>query len=181
MALCYSSHNVPPKKLRGLLEMFDEAFYTEQGTNGGRLKRDCLTSRSMERSVTFTHRPGLDNLLRELTDTFAVRYEKTPTSEELARFEMLQSSIPHALLQNDVVFKYQSRLQALVEPNWLIDTFRRHLEDRDAWLAADKAKMQKIDAGEPITTTRKRNSDQARLDSNVPRMGKILKTDSNGT
>jgi hypothetical protein len=158
--------------------MFDEAFYTDQGTNGGRLKRGCLLGRDVDRLVKFSKRPALNSLVRDLTETFVVRYEKPPTAEELdILYQAQKDPNPSPLITLSTPFQYIKRTEELVQSRWLVDTFRRHLKDREAWPKADKAVLQQIHSGEPNTSSRKRKSDQAKLESNLPRLGKIPKSD----
>jgi hypothetical protein len=158
--------------------MFDEAFHTGQGTSGGRLKRDCLLSRQIPRWVNFKDRPALDQLVKELTDALSVRYEPTPTTEQFRALDTVRKvpGIPEDVLSGMVAFNYQARMDKLASSTWLVGTFRQHLADREVWPKADGAVPQDIDNGD-LVSSRKRKSDQARMESNVPRLGKMLKED----
>jgi hypothetical protein len=89
--------------------------------------------------VKFDHRPQLDELIKELTETFTVCYEKPPSREDFETLKDMQSNnTPLSYLHSNAAFKYQKRLDDLATPSWLVDTFRRHL-DTDPWPLSDKA------------------------------------------
>jgi hypothetical protein len=161
--------------------MFDEAFSTEQGTNGGRLKAYSLTTRQIPQSVTFSDRPALDQLVKELTYTFAVRYEELPTAESFEALAIARNSpsVPESVLLDMVAFKYEVRTNRLASSTWLVNTVRRYLAPREIWPPADKAVPQAVE-GEYVSG-RKRTSDKAGIESNVPSLGKFLKRDDGST
>jgi hypothetical protein len=57
--------------------------------------------------------------------------------------------------------------------SWLTDIFRNHL-DQYNWPKFDKAVPQAVP--NPSTSSRKRNSDQANLESRVPKQSKVVRT-----
>jgi hypothetical protein len=129
--------------------------------------------------VKFKDRPALDQLVKELTDALSVRYEQPPTAEDIELLDEARNSamhIPFKLLSGLVAFRYEERMRKLTSSSWLVDTFRRHLADRAVWPQSDKAVPQVVDSG-GLMSSRKRKSDQARIESNVPRLGKMLKED----
>jgi hypothetical protein len=164
IALRYTAHNLKPRDLSGLLEMFDETFFSDQGVNGGRIKRGHLGTQYIPTVVKFNNRPQLDKLIEELTDVFAVRYEVEPKQEVQERFRILEeTNKPNdPAIADHVVPRYRKRQNDLVDSNWLVGTFRRHLADRGAWPEDDKAVPQVPDPKKPCS---KRTSAEARLDS----------------
>jgi hypothetical protein len=161
--------------------MFDEAFSTEQGTNGGRLKAYSLTTRQIPQSVIFRDRPVLDQLVEELTDTLSVRYEKRPAAESFEALVIARNhpAIPESVISEMVAFKYEVRTNRLASSTWLVNTVRRYLAHREIWPLADKAVPQAVE-GEYVSG-RKRTSDKAGIESNVPSLGKFLKRDDGST
>jgi len=114
---------------------------------GGDLKKGFLLSRDIPRVVKFDRRPQLDALIEELTEAFAVRYEKPPTANQFEVLNQIQSSnVPPSFLEENTAFKYKKHLYDLTAPSWLLDTFRRHL-DIDCWPPSDEARAQLIGIG----------------------------------
>ena len=72
------------------LRVFDEEYEDEEGVKGGDLKRGFLATREIPRVVKFDRRPELDALIEELTETFAVRYEKPPSAEQINQLQRLR-------------------------------------------------------------------------------------------
>jgi hypothetical protein len=72
------------------LRAFDEEYEDEEGVKGGDLKRGFLATREIPRVVKFDRRPELDALIEELTETFAVRYEKPPSAEQINQLQRLR-------------------------------------------------------------------------------------------
>ena len=74
------------------LRVFDEEYEDQEGVKGGDLKRGFLATREIPRVVKFDRRPQLDALVEELTETFAVRYEKPPSADQLQALERAQAA-----------------------------------------------------------------------------------------
>jgi len=126
------------------LRAIDEEYETADGVKGGDLKKDFLLGRDR---FKFDRRPQLDALIRDLTDAFAARYEELLTADQFDALKQMQSSnVPSFFLGENITFKYQKRLNDLVSPSWLVDTFQRSL-DTDPWPPSDKAR------GQPIIST----------------------------
>jgi hypothetical protein len=88
MALCFTNHD---GDLKELLRPFDEAYEARNGVKGGKLKRGSLRDRDIPEQVKFKNRPHLDDLINDLTETFAVRYEPLPSNKKPALFENYMS------------------------------------------------------------------------------------------
>jgi hypothetical protein len=144
--------------------MFLRAFYEEyedEGVKGGDLKREFLVIREIPRVVKFDCRPQLDALVEELTEAFAVRYEKPPSDEDFEMLKEMQSNnAPPSYLYSNATFKYKS---ASMISRWPVDTFRRHL-NMDCWPPSDEARGQPIGTG----SSKKRAREQGKLEMRVP-------------
>src|SRR5882672_859522 len=86
-ALRFTSHTVSGGSTGRLLRAFDEEYEDEEGVKGGDLKRGFLATREIPRVVKFDRRPQLDALIEELTEAFAVRYEKPPSDDHIQGLE----------------------------------------------------------------------------------------------
>ena len=146
------------------MRAFDEEYETAGGIRGGDLKTGFLLGRDIPRTVKFDSRPQLDALIEELTDTFAVRYEKPPTAEDLKALEYAETNAPEYVMTALPTFHYRKRLDNLASPNWLVDTFRHHLSDADSWPLSDKAQAQPIGIG----SGKKRARDEGKLNLRIP-------------
>ena len=147
-ALRFSKHTCLDGDSSIYMRAFDEEYETAGGIRGGDLKAGFLLGRDIPHTVKFDRRPQLDALIKELTDTFAVRYEKPPTAEDLKALEYAsETNVPESVVTNLPAFRYRKRLDNLASPNWLVDTFRHHLSDADSWPLSDKAQAQPIGIG----------------------------------
>ena len=141
-ALRYTNHTISQGDLKGLLRPFDEAYEENDSVKGGKLKKGSLLERDIPERVKFDGRPHLDELIAELTETFAVRYEKKPSEKRIREFERSRDS--GASVVNDIVFIHRERMDSLKRPGWLVETFKRHL-DPGSWPTSDSAVEQSID------------------------------------
>jgi hypothetical protein len=176
-ALRFTKHTISGGGSNRFLRAFDEEYEDEDGLKGGDLKKGFLLGRDIPRVVKFDRRPQLDALIRELTETFAARYEEPPTANQLDVLNQMQSSgVPSSFLEENTAFKYQKRLNDLISPSWLVDTFRRFL-DIDTWPLSDKAR------GQPISTrsSKKRARDDGRLELRIPGMKSQRLSDGSGS
>src|SRR6202050_5681665 len=82
-ALRFTNHTVSVGGTSRFLRAFDEEYEDQDGVKGGDLKRGFLATREIPRVVKFDRRPQLDALIEELTETFAIRYEKPPSAKGL--------------------------------------------------------------------------------------------------
>ena len=64
--------------------------------------------------VKFDRRPQLNALIEELTETFAVHYEKPPTAQQLVVLDQMQSrNVLSSFLDENFAFKYKNHLDNL--------------------------------------------------------------------
>jgi len=89
-ALRFTKHTCSEGDSSMFLRAFDEEYEDEEGVKGGDLKRGFLATREIPRVVKFDRRPELDALIEELTETFAVRYEKPPSAEQINQLQRLR-------------------------------------------------------------------------------------------
>ena len=165
-ALRFTKHTISGGGSNRFLRAFDEEYEDEDGVKGGDLKKGFLLGRDIPRMVKFDRRPQLDALIRELTEAFAVRYEEPPSAEQISQLQRLRDKgLTDDDLGNDsVVLNYTKRVASLKSPDWLVDTFRRHL-NAGSWPPSDKAQGQPIGSG----SGRKRVRDQGKLELRIPR------------
>jgi len=116
-ALWFTKHTIKKGSLKSLLSPFDERYEYGDVVAGGRLKRDSLIQKEIEKSVEFNDRPHLDKLIADLTDVLAVRYEPPPSASYMkpATYE-------------DLLSHRNTRMETLKKRDWLVKTFRRHLD-----------------------------------------------------
>jgi len=170
-ALRYTKHSsisMQPDASARFLRGFDEAYVTKGGVKGGDLKSRFLLGRDISRTIKFDGRPQLDQLIRELTQAFAVRYEEPPLPDEFEELEEMRlSGAPPSSFKYNVVFRYQQRMENLADPDWLVNTFRRHLNTGD-W-PNDKAEGQPLGTGSKT----KRGREQVQLESRIPKSRRL--------
>jgi hypothetical protein len=165
-ALRFTNHTLTGGGTSRFLRPFDEEYEDEEGVKGGDLKRGFLATREIPRVVKFDRLPHLDALIRQLTETFAARYEEPPSADQLQALEQAQAAnIDPSIISGLTAFNYQKRLDDLVAPSWLVDTFRRYL-DADTWPPSDEARGQLIGTG----SNKKRAREQGKLEQRIPRM-----------
>jgi hypothetical protein len=163
-ALHFSKHTCSEGDSSTFLRAFDEECETADGVKGGDLKKGFLLGRDILRVVKFDRCPHLDKLIEELTEAFAVRYKKPPSTKDLQALEDARvSNVPESVMGNLPALSYRKRLDDLAAPSWLVDTFRRHL-DVDPWPLSDKAQGQPIGIG----SSNKRAREQAKLEPRIP-------------
>ena len=80
-ALRFTKHTISNGCSSDFLRAFGEEYENEDGVKGGALKKDFLATREIPRVVKFDRRAELDELIEELTEVFAVCYEKPPSAE----------------------------------------------------------------------------------------------------
>src|SRR5882762_2525073 len=141
-ALRFTNHTISGSGTSRFLRAFDEEYEDEEGVRGGDLKKGFLLDRDIPRVVKFDHQPHLDALIKELTQTLAVRYEEPPSAEQINQLRRLRDKgLTDEELGNDSVLNYEKRMAFLKSPDWLVHTFRRYL-DADPWPLSDKAQGQ---------------------------------------
>jgi hypothetical protein len=145
MALHFTNHTISRRiSLDYILGSFDDAYEVEGGVNGGQYKRWLLLTRDIPHEVKFDDRPQLDKLIEELTDTFAVRYDRPPSAEDISSSEAYHQHLrdigytDEKIAKTSFVFHHARRMASLKSPDWLVKTFRHHLE-AGPWPLSDKA------------------------------------------
>jgi hypothetical protein len=119
-ALRFTKHTCSEGDSSMFLRAFDEEYKDGEGVKGGDLKRGFLATREIPRVVKFDRLPHLDKLIEELTETFAVRYEKPPSDEDFKTLKDMQSNnAPPSYLYSNAAFKYKKCLYDLTAPSWL--------------------------------------------------------------
>ena len=160
VALRFTKHTCSEGDTRTLLSSFDEHSQGEKGVTGGQLKKAYLTSSHIPQTVKFDDRPQLDKLITELTVVFSVRYENPPSAvacrglrDFQAHYDVFKPLIPNlsAIMAKLLASWYQTHLDNLKAPNWLVDTFRCHLYE-GSWPQSDHADGQLISIGSSIST-----------------------------
>jgi hypothetical protein len=163
MALRFTNHTISGGCTSRFLRAFDKE-YKDEGVKGGDLKKGFLLGRDIPHVVKFDRRPRLNKLIEELTEAFAVHYEKPPSTKDLQALEDARvSNVPESVISNLPALSYQKHLNDLATPSWLVDTFRRHL-DADPWPLSDKAQRQFIGIG----SSKKQAREQAKLELGIP-------------
>jgi hypothetical protein len=176
-ALRFTNHTISGGGTSRFLRAFDEEYEDEEGVKGGDLKRGFLATREIPRVVKFDRRPQLDALIEELTETFAVRYEKPPSNDHVQGLERARANnVDPSIMRLLPAFNYQKRLDDLAAPSWLVDTFRRYL-DADPWPPSDKTQGQPIGIG----SSKKRAREQAKLELRVLGMKSQRLSDGSGS
>jgi hypothetical protein len=176
-ALRFTNHSISGSGTSRFLRAFDEEYEDEEGVRGGDLKKGFLLGRDIPRVVKFDDRPHLDKLIEELTEAFAVRYEKPPTANQFDVLNQMRSSnLPSSFLEENTAFKYQKRLDDLVARNWLVDVFRRYL-DTNPWPSSDQSHGQLIGTG----SNKKRAREQGKLELRIPRSKSQRFSDGSGS
>lgn len=145
--------------MKRFLRAFDEEYETADGVKGGDLKKGFLLGRDIPRTVKFDRRTQLDTLIRELTKAFTARYEEPTSAEQISELQRLRDKgfIDDDQGNDSVVLK-----ASLKSPDWLVDTFRRHL-NAGSWLSSDKAHL-----GQPIGSGSERAREQGQPEPRIP-------------
>jgi hypothetical protein len=141
-ALCFTKHTIKKGSLKSLLSPFNESYEDGDIVAGGRLKMLSLIQKDIEKSVEFDDRPHLDKLIAELTKMFAVRYEPLPSASDM------EPMVFESIMKNR-----NTRMETLKRRDWLVETFRRHLNP-DSWPTSDIAVKQPTDDGRKRRRTR---------------------------
>jgi hypothetical protein len=176
-ALRFTKNTISGSSLNKFLRAFDEEYETVHGVKGGDLKKGFLLGLDIPRMVKFDRRPQLDALIEELTEAFAVRYEKPPSAEQISQLQRLRDKgLTDDDLGNDSVLNHTRRMASLKSPDWLVDTFRRHL-DAGSWPPSDRAQGQPIGSG----SSKKRVREQGKLELRIPGMKSQRLFDGSGS
>jgi hypothetical protein len=176
--LRFTNHTISGSGTSRFLRAFDEEYEDEEGVRGGDLKKGFLLGHDIPRVVKFDDRPHLDKLIEELTEAFAVRYEKPPSAEQINQLQRLRDKgLTDEELGNDsVVLNYEKRMAFLKSPDWLVHTFGRHLK-ADPWPLSDKARRQPIGTG----SSKKRAREGCKLEVRIPGAKSQRRSDGSGS
>src|ERR1700761_6079402 len=129
-----------------MLQAFDDSYVGESSTKGGKAKKAVLTDPDGEIRLA-EERSGLHDLIQTLREAFAYRYYN-----------------PRAVPNRDEI------LAAISDRAWLVEVFRNALA-KGNWPTSNKSLSYIVpNAGAP---SRKRNSDQAKLESRIPKQSKV--------
>ena len=176
-ALRLTNHTISKGRSSDFLRPFDKEYENEDSVRGGELKTGFPVSRKIPRLVKFDHRPHLDKLIEELTEVFAVRYEKPPSHDHVRGLERARAdNVDPSIMRLLPAFDYQKRLDDIAAPSWLVDTFRRYL-DADSWPPSDKARGQPMGTG----SNKKRERERGKLEQRIPRMKSQRLSDGSGS
>ena len=176
-ALRFTKHIISGSSSSRFLRAFDEEYEDGDGVKGGDLKKGFLLGRDISRAIKFDRRPHLDALIDELTETFAVRYEKPPSAEQISQLQRLRDKgLTDDDLGNDSVVNHTKRVASLKSPDWLVDTFRRHL-NAGSWPPSDKAQGQPVGSG----SSKKRVREQGKLELRIPQAKSQRLADGSGS
>jgi hypothetical protein len=88
-ALRFTNHTISGSGTSRFLRAFDEEYEDEEGVRGD-LKKGFLLGRDIQRVVKFDHRPHLDAIIKELTQTLAIRYGEPPSAEQINQLQRLR-------------------------------------------------------------------------------------------
>jgi len=176
--LHFTNHTISGSGTTRFLRAFDEEYEDEEGVRGGDLKKGFLLGHDIPRVVKFDRRPQLDALIEELTEAFAVRYEKPLLAEQINQLRCLRDKgLTDKELGNDsVVLNYEKRMAFLKSPDWLVHTFGRYL-DADPWPLSDKAQRQSIGTG----SSKKRAREDGKLEVRIPGTKCQRRSDGSGS
>jgi hypothetical protein len=177
-ALRFTNHTISGSGTTRFLRAFDEEYEDEEGVRGGDLKKGFLLGRDIPRVVKFDRRPQLDALIEELTEALAVRYEMPPSAEQINQLQRLRDKgLTDEELGNDsVILNYEKWMAFLKSPDWLVDTFGRHLK-ADPWPLSDKAQRQPIGTG----SSKKRVREDGKLEVRIPGTKSQRRSDGSGS
>ncbi|KAK0435364.1 hypothetical protein EV421DRAFT_1835740 [Armillaria borealis] len=94
-----------------------------RGDTGGAGKRFVLNDKQALPSF-YVH--GLNELLRELADVFAVRYQPEPSAEDDVVYDFLKASPNPQMAETTRTGQYLAKIEKLNSPTWLFKTLRKH-------------------------------------------------------
>ena len=133
VALRFMSHDLDAPSLTDLLtDMFDHSYEGADGTQrGGRSKESYLVTCEIPNKTVFEN--GIvRELLKDLTNTCAVRYEERPSEKAYARYHKAlgegdneTSDLPAA--------QYEKRSVALQSSDWMLRRFTDAVSDPSRW------------------------------------------------
>ena len=144
--LRYSKHNVSSGELPSLLHIFDESVWLDDGAEGGRGKQDVIRDQVLSNMVQFSGHPVLNQLLRDLSGVFSVRYRRQPSAQIIRDYEDFLSGLMDlpaptpflVLLRDHLVPRHTEDMAALSESRWLVQALRG-ATSKAGWPTEDSA------------------------------------------
>jgi len=155
IGLLYTKHNQVSQKLGSYMEIFDYTTIVNNVAEGGRLKTNFLVTDKEAKALTFQC-PPMNNLIKELRATFAIRYVEPPSEEAFARYESMKRN-PNVfadVLVDHPAALYEVHKRKLQERGWLVETLERYLSDPEWPQLADAAELN------PIVKDKKRKREE---------------------
>ncbi|KAK0476089.1 hypothetical protein IW261DRAFT_1402073 [Armillaria novae-zelandiae] len=124
VALRYTPNSLLPVELhQDLRYCFQDSVVGPHGETGGKGKRAVLNDKQGLPSFRVQ---GLHELLRELVDVFAVRYQPKPSAEDDALYDFVKASPNPQMAENSATGQYLTKIEKLNNPTWLFQTLRKH-------------------------------------------------------
>jgi hypothetical protein len=151
LGLLYTKHNQVQQDLESYMEIFDYTTIVNNVAKGGRLKTNFLVTDKEAKALTFQC-PPMNDLIKELRATFAIRYVEPPSEGAFARYETMKRNpgvFADALLDHPAAL-YEGHKRKLQERGWLVETMEKYLNDLEWPQLADAAELN------PIAEDRKR-------------------------
>ena len=146
LGLLYTKHSQVLHELESYMEIFDYVTFANNNVaKGGDLKSNFLVTHGHADALNFDCHP-MDNLIRDLRNTFSVRYEAPPSEAAFARYEALKLKpdiYAEALVDHPAAL-YEACQNTLQERGWLIKTILKYLEDPHVWPADNVANINLI-------------------------------------
>ena len=180
VVLRFTRHGLTQAKLTNdLRDNYDRSYMDTGEIQGGQNKKEKIISRYMSTDAKIPPGPLLD-LLKDLVDVCAVRYEDPPPGEAQERYELLlqlvDPSFASVLVDNPVKL-YNDRKKKL-DASWMLERFR-DAANSGAWdLGPEGQRFVNplvLVNEEPVTKKR-----QSEYETDVPRQPKRFKVSLNG-
>jgi hypothetical protein len=130
--LRYTPHSWGSIKLAGRLRTFFDSFDIDEQGNlcGGYEKKSYIITGSVL-DARFNH-PIAPSLLRQLLQTFAVRYQPLPSTNDDDTEESEEEDIRPRR-------RYKRKEAKLSTSDWMLGKFNAALSDRESWPVADRS------------------------------------------
>jgi len=169
LGLLYTKHNQISQKLDTYLEIFDYTTVANDVAEGGDLKKAFLVTQGRADALNFDCHP-MNNLFRDLRNTFSVRYEELPSEAAFARYESmkLKPDFVDALVDHPAAL-HETRQNSLQERGWLVNTIVKYLDDPDLVWPTDDVVKNNL---EVTSKKRKRQEKERKLKSKKSSLNK---------
>ena len=143
LGLLYTKHNQVLQELESYMEIFNYVTFANNNVaKGGDLKTNFLVTHRRADALHFDCHP-MNDLIKDLRNTFSVRYEEPPSEAVLANYEDLKLNLDvlsGALLYHPAAL-YEARQNLLRERGWLVKTISKYLDDPHVWPDNDAARI----------------------------------------